>query len=111
MQYGIDEHIETAFDHSGLDRNQMPKCSFSGQKADYYLGLSSTAQQAHVHIMGAVSSDMVETGINKLLGQGWDDIKWPVVLDMGKKLVYHTFEAYEKGTSAILGWQEARTKF
>jgi hypothetical protein len=63
-----------------------------------------------VRIMGAVTHNMVETGINKLLGQGWDDIKWPVVLDMQKKLLYHSYEAHQKGASAILGWQEWQSK-
>ena len=64
----------------------------------------------NVRIMGAVSNEMVETGINKLLGQGWDDIKWPVVLNMHKKVLYHSYEAHKKGASAILGWQEFFSK-
>lgn len=99
---------ETAstIDLSDININTVPKCSFSGNKADYYIGLSSIAADDNVRIMGAVSNKMVETGINKLLGQGWDDIKWPVVLNMHKKVLYHSYEAHKKGASAILGWQE-----
>lgn len=97
-------------DLSDLKINTVPKCSFSGNKADYYIGLSSKSSDDSVRIMGAVSVDMVETGINKLLGHGWDDIRWPVVLNMHKKLVYHSYEAYLKGASAILGWQELQSE-
>ncbi len=93
-------------DLSDIKINRIPKCSFSGDKAEYYIGLSSMSSDNDVHIMGAVSIPMVETGINKLLGQGWDDIKWPVVLNMHKKILYHSYEAHKKGASAILGWQE-----
>ena len=97
-------------DLSDIKINTVPKCSFSGNKADYYIGLSSMSANDSVRIMGAVSNEMVETGINKLLGQGWDDIKWPVVLNMHKKVLYHSYEAHKNGDSAILGWQEFFSK-
>ncbi|GAB5474730.1 MAG: hypothetical protein Mars2KO_28290 [Maribacter sp.] len=97
-------------DLSDIKITTVPKCSFSGIKADYYIGLSSKSSDNSVRIMGAVSTEMVETGINKLLGQGWDDIKWPVVLDMQKKVLYHSYEAHKNGASAILGWQEYFSK-
>lgn len=92
-------------DLSDIKIRTVPKCSFSGNKADYYIGLSSKSSDDRVRIMGAVSKAMVETGINKLLGQGWDDIKWPVVLDMHKRVLYHSYDAHKRGDSAILGWQ------
>lgn len=95
----------STIDISDIKIDTVPKCSFSGNKADYYIGLSSNSD-TNVRIMGAVSNEMVETGINKLLGQGWDDIKWPVVLDMQKKVLYHSYDAHKKGASAVLGWQE-----
>ncbi len=98
--------LNTPIDLSDIQISKSPKCSFSGNKADYYIGLSSSVSENDVRIMGAVSNKMVETGINKLLGQGWDDIKWPVVLNMHKKVLYHSYEAHKKGASAILGWQE-----
>lgn len=97
-------------DLSDIQIITSPKCSFSGNKADYYIGLSSAVTDDEVRIMGAVSNKMVETGINKLLGQGWDDIKWPVVLNMHKKVLYHSYEAHKNGASAILGWQEFFSK-
>ncbi len=82
------------------------KCSFSGSTADFYVGLSGINDcNANVRIVGAVRSDLVETAINRLLGKGSDDIKWPVVLDMKKKILFHSHEAYQKGTSAVLGWK------
>lgn len=88
------------------------KCSFSGSIADFYIGFSGiTNNNANVRIVGAVRSDLVETAINKLLGQGSDEITWPVVLDMKKKILFHSHEAYKKGTSAILGWKEYSSKF
>lgn len=101
---------QTTIDLSDIKINTVPKCSFSANKADYYIGLSSKSSGDSVRIMGAVSNEMVETGINKLLGQGWDDIKWPVVLNMHKKVLYHSYEAHKKGSSAILGWQEFFSK-
>ena len=83
------------------------KCSFSGSAADFYVGLSGmNTSNSKVRIVGAVRSDLVETAINKLLGQGSDGIKWPVVLDLKKRILFHSHEAYQKGTSAVLGWKE-----
>ncbi len=85
---------------------QPQKCSFSGSTADFYIGFSGiTNNNSKVRIVGAVRSDLVETAINKLLGQGSDEITWPVVLDMKKKILFHSHEAYQNGTSAILGWK------
>lgn len=85
---------------------QPQKCSFSGSTADFYIGLSGiNNNNSNVRIVGAVRSDLVETAINKLLGQGSDEITWPVVLDLKKKILFHSHEAYQNGTSAILGWQ------
>lgn len=87
------------------------KCSFSGSTADFYIGLSGIHRsKSNVRIVGAVRSDLVETAINKLLGQGFDEIKWPVVLDMKKKILFHSHEAYQNGTSAVLGWKEYFSK-
>ncbi len=101
---------KTVLDLSDIQISTVPKCSFSGAKADYYIGLSDKNGKDSVRIMGAVSKALVETGINKLLGQGWDDITWPVVLDMRKKLLYHSYQAHRNGASAILGWQEFQSK-
>lgn len=90
---------------------QLQKCSFSGSTADFYIGLSGIHNNnSKVRIVGAVRSDLVETAINKILGQGSDGIKWPVVLDMKNKILFHSHEAYQNGTSAILGWQEYFSK-
>lgn len=106
----LEKGTKKKIDLSDIQLSTEPKCSFSGTKADFYIGLSSITVKDSVRIMGAVSQEMVETGINKLLGQGWDDIKWPVVLDMRKKLLYHSYDAHKKGASAILGWQEYQAK-
>jgi len=83
---------------------QPQKCSFSGSTADFYIGLSGIHKsKSNVHIVGAVRSDLVETAINKLF-------KWPVVLDMKKKILFHSHEAYENGTSAVLGWKKYFSK-
>jgi len=95
---------------AALQLAAAPKCSFLGVSADYYIGLSSTTIDGDIQIMGAVSSEMVETGILKLLGQGWNDITWPVVLDLRKKVLYHSYEAHKNGSSAIIGWQEYFSK-
>lgn len=95
---------------SDVQINTPPKCSFSGNQADFYIGLSSPNKKENVRIMGAVSKEMVETAIIKLLGQGWDDITWPVVLDLKKKVLYHSYKANKKGISAIIGWQEYFSK-
>ena len=107
----LSKNIEPTLNLSDIEISTGPKCSFTGRYADFYIGLASIASDTNVHIMGAVSKEMVETGINKLLGQGWDDIKWPVVLDMRKKVVYHSYDAYKKGASAILGWQALQASF
>ena len=106
----ISKKGKKANDLSAIQVNVLPKCSFSGNQADFYIGLSSSNKNEDVRIMGAVSNEMVETAIIKLLGQGWDDVTWPVVLDLRKKILYHSYEAHKKGTSAIIGWQEYFSK-
>lgn len=86
------------------------KCSFSGKPADYYIGLSKNTKGESVRIVGSVSSEMVEIAINKLLGQGFGEIKWPVILDLNKELIYHSYDAHNKGLSAIFGWKECSPK-
>ena len=102
----LPQHDQTIIDLSDLQIRTFPKCSFSGAKADYYIGLSNKNGNDSIRIMGAVTEVLVETGINKLLGQGWDDITWPVVLDLNKELLYHSYHAYQNGNSAIIGWQD-----
>lgn len=88
------------------------KCSFSGSRADFYIGLSGVNPNTDdVRIVGAVRSDLVETAINKLLGQGSEGFNWPVVLDLNKEILYHSFEANENGSSAVIGWQEYRAAY
>lgn len=98
--------------HSDQAKNfpQVQRCSFSGRSADFYIGLSGVKGSTSVRIVGAVCKDMVETAIIKLLGQGWDEIKWPVVLDMKKKILFHSHDAHQEGTSAILGWKDYLAK-
>ncbi|MCK5440569.1 MAG: hypothetical protein KAJ23_01635 [Maribacter sp.] len=88
------------------------KCSFSGKPADYHIGLSSKtkAKAESIRIVGSVCSEMVEIAINKLLSQELSGSQWPVVLDLDKKLLYHTYDADEQGLSAILGWKEYNSK-
>jgi hypothetical protein len=88
------------------------KCSFSGKPADYYIGLSSKtkAKAESIKVVGSVCSEMVEMAINKLLIQGLGGSQWPVVLDLDKKLLYHTYDADKQGLSAILGWKEYNSK-
>ena len=89
---------------------QVQKCSFSGSAADFYIGLSGIRGSKNIRIVGAVCTEMVETAIVKLLVQGWEEVKWPVILDLKKKLVYHSYDADKKGTSAIQGWKEYVSK-
>jgi len=107
----LENNNQKVIDLSDVQNSQKPKCSFSGIQADYYIGLSDSSSNESIRIMGAVCQDMVITGINKLLGQGWDDVKWPVVLDMNKELLYHSFEAYENGSSAVFGWQQFQAQY
>ena len=104
-QNASQKHLDQAKDFS-----QDQKCSFSGSRADFYIGLSGVSGSNSTRIVGAVCEDMVETGINKLLGKGFDDIKWPVVLDLKKKLLFHSHEAHQEGTSAVLGWKAYLSK-
>ncbi len=87
-------------------KKSIQRCSFSGNPADFYIGLSGVNEGTSVRIVGAVCKDMVETGINRLLGKGWDEIKWPVILDLKKRVLFHSHDAHQQGTSAIIGWKE-----
>jgi len=84
----------------------VPVCSFSGKPAEYYIGLSGMDNSEEVRILGAISAEFVETAIVNVLGQGVDDIHWPVILDLKKEIYYHSYQAHSRGLSAIMGWKE-----
>ncbi len=84
----------------------IPLCSFSGKAAEYYIGLSGMDSSEEVRILGAISSEFVETAIVNVLGQGVDEIQWPVILDLKKEIYYHSYQAHARGLSAIMGWKE-----
>lgn len=113
-------HLKIETSKKGEENSEYPanylipsiKCSFTGKPADYYIGLSSKtkAKTGSIRIVGSVCSEMVEMAINKLLSQGLGGSQWPVVLDLDKKLLYHTYDADKQGFSAILGWKEYNSK-
>ncbi|GGW48711.1 hypothetical protein [Arenibacter certesii] len=86
--------------------SELPSCSFSGNPADFYIGLSGKLEGDQVRIVGAISAQFVETAILKVMGQGVNDIHWPVILDLNNHIVYHSYQAHTKGLSAVLGWKQ-----
>jgi hypothetical protein len=85
---------------------QDPICSFSGKPAEFYIGLAGSNMGDEVRIIGAISSEYVETAIVNVLGQGVDQIQWPVILDLNKAILYHSYEAHLQNSSAIMGWKK-----
>jgi hypothetical protein len=85
---------------------EVPKCSFLGIPADYYIGFAEKNEIINVRIVGAVCAQMVEKAIVNLLGQGSGEMRWPVILDLEKKMCYHSYEAHKKEISAIMGWKD-----
>tara|TARA_R110000868_G_scaffold71713_2_gene209697 strand:- start:25986 stop:26339 length:354 start_codon:yes stop_codon:yes gene_type:complete len=96
--------VEVATSNSTL-AEVIPLCSFNGTPAQYYIGYASIAKSELPRIVGAVSSEMVEKAIVNLLGKGTEAMPWPVVLDLHKKLLYHSFDAHTNEMSAIMGWK------
>ena len=96
----------------GLEENSVPivagspTCSFSGEPANYYIGLSGPNYHDEVRLLGAIGSKFVETAIVNVLGQGVDEVQWPVILDLKKEIYYHSYPAHLKGLSPIIGWQK-----
>ncbi len=84
---------------------EAPICSFSSKSADYYIGLSGPGYNDEIRIMGAISAEFVETAIMNIMGQGVEEIQWPVILDLKKMIYYHSYPAYLKGLSPIMGWK------
>tara|TARA_R110002033_G_scaffold43050_2_gene84489 strand:+ start:1079 stop:1438 length:360 start_codon:yes stop_codon:yes gene_type:complete len=103
--------LEVATVTSGL-KKEVPLCSFNGKFAQYYIGYAGSTTNKRSKIVGAVSAEMVEKAIFNLLGKGPEDMPWPVVLDLQKDIIYHTFHAHSEEISAIMGWNKfvARTK-
>lgn len=103
--------IESAFinvDNEGKVNpfpHEMPTCSFSGKPAEFYIGLSGEREDDEVRVLGAISAGFVETAILNVFGQGVDDIRWPVILDLKGKICYHSFHAHIEGFSAVMGWK------
>ncbi|MBD3661642.1 MAG: hypothetical protein HUJ11_05605 [Arenibacter algicola] len=85
--------------------SEIPTCSFSGEPADYYIGLSGQGYHDEIRVIGAICSKFVETAILNILGQGVDEVKWPVILDLKKEIYYHSYPAHLNGLSPIIGWK------
>ncbi|NNG10690.1 MAG: hypothetical protein HKM92_10995 [Arenibacter sp.] len=105
MAESTDFKVEKFEEVSSLSLD-IPVCSFSGKPAEYYIGLSGMDSSEEVRILGAISSEFVETAIVNVLGQGVDEIHWPVILDLKKEIYYHSYQAHARGLSAIMGWKE-----
>ncbi|MCK0136083.1 hypothetical protein [Arenibacter sp. S6351L] len=85
---------------------QSPICSFSGKSAEFYIGLAGSNLGDGVRVIGAISTEYVETAIVNVMGQGVDEIQWPVILDLNKNILYHSYEAHLQDSSAIMGWKK-----
>jgi hypothetical protein len=85
---------------------EVPQCSFSGRPADCYIGLSGPGYHDELRLIGAIGLKFVETAIVNVLGQGVEQVQWPVILDLNKRICYHSYQAHLKGLSAIMGWKE-----
>jgi hypothetical protein len=90
----------------GNGQDDFPKCAFLGIRADFYIGLATMDHKGPIGYFAAVCSQMVDTAIVNLLGKGSGDMNWPVVLDLEKKVVYHSYDAHLNGLSATQGWSE-----
>ncbi|MCK0192383.1 hypothetical protein [Arenibacter sp. F20364] len=84
---------------------EVPLCSFSGKPAHFYIGLSGPGYNDEIRLMGAICTEFVETSIVNVLGQGVDEVQWPVILDLKKEIYYHSYPAHLKGFSPIIGWK------
>lgn len=98
--------LEGILENSVPAAAETPICSFSGEPADYYIGLSGPGYQDEVRLIGAIGFKFVETAIVNVLGHGIEHVKWPVILDLNKKIYYHSYQAHLRGLSAIMGWNE-----
>ncbi|MEH6679227.1 MAG: hypothetical protein V7724_01710 [Sediminicola sp.] len=92
------------------DKLEHPICAFLGINASYYIGLTGTDRNSEIGYLSAISTEMVEKALMNLLGKGTGDMTWPIVLDLYKNVVYHSYEAHERGLSATQGWSELSLK-
>lgn len=97
---------EGQYDNALSIATESPICSFSGKQADFYIGLSGSGNKDEIRVIGAICCEFVETAIVNVMGKGIDDIQWPVILDLNKKICYHSYQAHTKGLSAIIGWKQ-----
>ncbi|MCK0145351.1 hypothetical protein MWU78_06835 [Arenibacter sp. F26102] len=102
----ICESFDGPVENSLLVAEEIPPCSFSGKPADFYIGLAGSGNNEEIRIIGAICREFVETAIVNVLGQGVDDIQWPVILDLNREIYYHSYDAHLQGYSAIMGWKE-----
>ncbi|MEQ8219921.1 MAG: hypothetical protein RH981_16900 [Arenibacter sp.] len=68
--------------------------------------MSGPGYDDEVRLIGAIGSKFVETAIVNVLGQGVKHVKWPVILDLNKKIYSHSYEVHLRGLSAIIGWND-----
>lgn len=104
-------NILKEFDEGQLENplsivGEIPLCSFSNKSADYYIGLSGPGYNDEIRIMGAICSEFAETALVNIMGQGVEHIQWPVILNLNKEILYHSYQAHTNQLSAIIGWNE-----
>ncbi|MEQ9581024.1 MAG: hypothetical protein RIM68_02525 [Arenibacter sp.] len=56
--------------------------------------MSGPGYDDEVRLIGAIGSKFVETAIVNVLGQGVKHVKWPVILDLNKKIYSHSYEVH-----------------
>jgi len=102
----IAETYEESLENALPSVGGVPLCSFSGKPAHFYIGLTGPGYNDEIRLMGAICTEFVETAIVNVLGEGVEDIQWPVILDLKKNIYYHSHDAHLKGCSAIMGWKK-----
>ena len=89
---------------SFMDKTDTPVCAFSGQLAQYQIGYARFNSRKAERLVGYVSADQVEEGINNVMQQLFGTPAWATVHDLDGRLLYHSYDADQKGYSAAVGW-------
>lgn len=87
-----------------MDKKEDPVCAFSGKPAQYQIGYARFNSCNAENIVGYVAADQVEEGINNVMKQLFGTPGWATVHDLKGNLLYHSYDADQKGYAAAAGW-------
>ena len=81
------------------------KCDLCARDAAFQVGAARHDKRKVNQIVSSVCEKHVTKALEYVAKQCFGTQLWACVLDMDRKLLYHSYDADQRGHSAVLGWE------